>query len=238
MFYLFRQTIAGSGLLEGATDWHCHILPGTDDGVKNIEDSLKILEEYGRLGIREVWLTPHIMEDMPNTTAELQEKFAVLKSRYSGPVRLHLAAEYMLDGLFASRLQAGDLLPLGENGRHLLVETSYYNPPSNLKDIIGDIFSAGYFPIMAHPERYLYMLMDDYAELKKTGIKFQLNLPSLAGAYGKNVRHKAEILLRTGIYSLAGTDLHRAGQIQPLTSVKCITRKMQRLLTEDNLINL
>ena len=92
-----RRTLAEAGALTGMTDWHSHILPGVDDGLASIGDSLEALREYGALGIREVWLTPHVMEDMPNTTEGLRERFAELRAAYGGPVELHLAAEYMMD---------------------------------------------------------------------------------------------------------------------------------------------
>lgn len=70
-----RRTLAEAGALTGMTDWHSHILPGVDDGLGSVADSLEALREYGALGIREVWLTPHVMEDMPNTTEGLRERF-------------------------------------------------------------------------------------------------------------------------------------------------------------------
>ena len=117
-------------MFDGFIDWHSHILPGVDDGIKRMSDSLEVLRFYEDLGIRHVWLTPHIMEDYPNTTAELRARFEELKKEWNGKVELHLAAENMLDTLFEERLEAGDFLPIGEDGRHLLVETSYYTPRS------------------------------------------------------------------------------------------------------------
>ena len=151
-----RRTLAETGALTGMTDWHSHILPGVDDGLASIGDSLEALREYEALGIREVWLTPHVMEDMPNTTEGLRERFAELRAAYGGPVELHLAAEYMMDPLLGERLRSGDLLPIGSEGRHLLVETSYFSPPARLGGILGSVRAAGYFPVLAHPERYLY----------------------------------------------------------------------------------
>lgn len=232
-----RYTIAETGVLEGFTDWHCHILPGVDDGVKTIDDSLEILDGYSRLGIREVWLTPHVMEDVPNTTAGLRERFAELQDRYSGGIRLRLAAEYMMDSLFESRLQAGDLLPLGSSGNHLLIETSYFNPPVRFTRTIKDILAAGYFPVLAHPERYIYMDMDDYSALTDAGIRLQLNLPSLAGSYGREARDKAAALLRKGLYDMAGTDLHRSGTLRALTSARHLTVRLYKALKQNNLTN-
>ena len=141
----------------GATDCHSHILPGVDDGVADMETSLKILTAYEKLQIREVWCTPHVMEDIPNKTEDLKARFAELKAAYQGPIRLNLAAEYMMDGLFLDRMEQDDLLTHGHEGNALLVETSYYTPPMDLHGILKTVKGKGYYPILAHPERYLYM---------------------------------------------------------------------------------
>lgn len=213
-----KQTLAESGFFKGFTDWHCHILPGVDDGVQTMDEALTILAEYERLGIAEVWLTPHIMEDIPNTTAHLRKRFAELQAAYTGSIALHLAAENMLDPLFEQRLAAGDLLPLGPEGNRLLVETSYFNPPIDLYGMLERIKSAGYHPVLAHPERYLYMSPADYRKLKASGIEFQLNLPSLTGLYGPTAKKKAEALHKHNLYNYSGTDLHSIKQLKTIIS--------------------
>lgn len=199
--YLLEQMTAGW------TDWHCHVLPGVDDGIPELEDSLKVLEYYESCGVKQVWLTPHIMQDVPNETSALKERFAELREAYSGPVALHLASENMLDSLFKERLAARDLLPLGEG--HLLVETSYFSPPMDLWELLENIKSAGFWPVLAHPERYVYMGPGDYSRLVGMGVELQLNLPSLAGSYGKEAQAKALWILKKGWYGRSGSDLHR-----------------------------
>lgn len=200
--------LKASGIFAGFTDWHSHILPGVDDGVQTLEESLAILKQYEALGVKAVWLTPHIMEDIPNTTTRLKERFAELQQAYSGPVVLHLAAENMLDHLFEERLESNDLLPIGDAGNRLLVETSYFNPPMNLYETLERIKGKGYYPMLAHPERYVYMGDRDYRRLKEMGVEFQLNLPSLTGLYGKQVQATAEQLAKRGFYNYKGTDIH------------------------------
>ena len=211
IFHYFKRQhiLAESGLLHGFTDWHCHLLPGVDDGVRTLNETLAILASYEQQGITQVWLTPHIMEEIPNTTADLKAHYAELQKAYKGPIQLFLAAENMLDGLFEERLATGDLLTLGEEGSHLLVETSYFNPPYDLHGILQRIKSKGYIPVLAHPERYLYMDRKEYELIQLMNIPFQLNIPSLAGAYGKEVKRKAEWLLKQGYYRYTGTDTHR-----------------------------
>ena len=201
-------SLSSAGLFKGFTDCHSHILPGVDDGVKHIEESLEILERYEEMGIRTVWLTPHIMEDFPNATADLRSRFETLKSSYKGSVELHLGAENMIDSLFEKRLETNDFLPMGSRGDHLLVETSYFTPPYSFHEILEQVKKAGYFPVLAHPERYVYMTGKDYDKLKGMNILFQLNVFSLTGYYGSSVKEVAETLLKKGYYNFAGTDIH------------------------------
>lgn len=218
----FRKTItfARSGILKGMTDCHSHLLPGVDDGVGTLDESLRILDMMEKHGVRKVWLTPHIMEDIPNETVTLQEKFQELKRSYNGTLELALAAEYMMDNLFEERLEKDDLLPLEEGKRYLLVETSYFNPPMRLLSMLKHIREKGYHPLLAHPERYEYMQMADYKALQQAGVAFQLNIPSLAGMYGRHVQKKAEALQKAGMYTLHGNDTHSLIFFQNLLNEK------------------
>ncbi len=210
---IFRRSTIQSQL-KGFTDFHSHILFGVDDGVKTLDMSLEVLKRYEEIGIAEVWCTPHVMEDIPNTTEELRNRFAELGKAYTGPIQLRLAAEYMMDELFESRLEQNDLLALGEEGNWLLVETSYFNPPMDLGGILKRIKSKGFFPVLAHPERYVYMGKGMYKMLTQEGILLQLNLSSLAGAYGVEAQKKARWLLKKQYYDMAGSDLHSIRNMQ------------------------
>ena len=91
-FFNNRISLKDSGIFQGFIDWHSHILPGVDDGVQTMEESLQILSRYEEMGVCEVWLTPHIMEDIPNSTVKLKKRFTELQSAYQGAVTLNLAA--------------------------------------------------------------------------------------------------------------------------------------------------
>ena len=237
MFCFFKNhTIGETGILNGLTDWHSHILPGVDDGFRSMKDSLEALSRYESLGISEVWLTPHVMEDVPNATEVLKNRFSELCDAYKGALRLHLAAEYMMDSLFERRLRDRDLLPLGTGGKHLLVETSYFNPPAGLVEILKSIKTAGYFPVLAHPERYMYMDMEDYSALMDSGVRLQLNLCSLVGMYGKEVQKKAFRLLRKGYFSIVGTDLHRLSQLDFLTKTRRLPGNIFKNLSQTDFL--
>ena len=74
MFLQRKKSLLKSGFLEGFTDRHSHLLPGVDDGFRTMEETLDALEYMESAGVSEIWLTPHIMEDIPNTTADLRNK--------------------------------------------------------------------------------------------------------------------------------------------------------------------
>lgn len=229
-----RTSLKDAAVMNGFTDYHSHILPGIDDGVKTPEESLKILGLYEKAGVGDLWFTPHVMADVPNTTENIKEKFGQItrlyqesaaKAELTGTIRLHIAAEYMLDSLFEERLENNDLLPLGKSGMHLLVETSFYNPPYNFWDMMERIKSHGYFPVIAHPERYLYMNRKDYARLKEMDVRFQLNLGSLCGLYNSDSKARAEMLVKNRWYNLAGSDTHSYTMINAILDKKEVNVK-------------
>ena len=232
MFGLFnrRTSVLDSGLLKGAVDQHSHILYGLDDGVKTQEDSLNILHWLEEQGVSEVWFTPHVMEDVPNTTESIRNRFEELKSVYFGGLKLHLAAEYMIDTLFEERLAQQDLLEHGEDV--VLVETSAIAPPINLWVILERMLKSGYRPMIAHPERYRYMEREDYRELHNMGCILQMNLPSIVGFYGESARQRAQYLLDKGWYRMVGSDCHRFKAIQAQYAAKELKKDTNAKLSE------
>lgn len=214
------------------TDWHSHILPGVDDGVQDMETALKILGEYEKMGISEVWLTPHIMEDVPNTTSALKERHEDLLTTYKGNIILRLASENMIDSLFYDRLMANDFLPIGHRGDMLLVETTAFNAPMDFESTLKEIKQKGYYPLLAHPERYSYIhSIGEYRKLKDLGVRFQLNLLSLTGFYGKTAMEKSQKMLKAGMYDAFGTDIHRAEQLLTLNQLS-FTKEISHCLMQ------
>lgn len=203
----FSRKIAAEELFCGGVDCHSHILPGVDDGVRSVDEALQILNYYEKLGVKKVILTPHVMEDLPrNNKAFLNDEFAKLKTIYSGGVELSLGAEYMLDSGFTKYLRSGDLLTIFDN--YLLVEMSCVDAMVRVVDVIPEIINCGYFVVLAHPERYLYLDEREFTKLKEMGVRFQLNIPSVLGSYGHGVRKLAEQMLKMEYYDLLGSDIH------------------------------
>jgi tyrosine-protein phosphatase YwqE len=192
-------------------------LPGIDDGAKTFEDTLELSTGLLNIGFSQFITTPHIYKNVwDNTKEQIEEvemttKLDLKKNGISIPFRA--AAEYLLNDHFIKLCQAGEILPLKD--KYVLVEISYTNPPIQLYSIIFDLRVAGYTPVLAHPERYVYYHhdFDEYLKLKKAGCYFQLNLLAVTGYYGEGITKIAEKLLQKGMYDFVGSDVHHANHI-------------------------
>jgi tyrosine-protein phosphatase YwqE len=222
-------------------DMHSHLIPGIDDGAKDIVDSLELIKGLMDLGFRKLITTPHILWDMyKNTPENIFSGLERLKKavQLEGlAVEIHAAAEYFLDDHMGELLSKKEpLLPI--SGKMVLVEFSMAFPSFSIKNILFDMQMQDYQPILAHPERYIYLenAKDFYDELKGIGCLFQLNLLSLTGYYGRSVTELANYLIKKGYYNLAGTDLHNMQQINRLHDPS-LTAGLKKLLDSCTLIN-
>ena len=223
-FFSSSIKVSESGLLNGYTDHHCHLLPGVDDGVQNTSMTIDLLNLMQQYGVREILFTPHVMEDMPNTPESLRKVFDSLD--FSGyDIRISLSAENMLDSFFS--LERAKLLPLMED--NILVETSYLTPPYNMQEMLNEIMSSGVYPMLAHPCRYEYMGEKEYEQLRAKRIRFQLNLPAVSGMYGPKVQKKALWLLDHDYYEITGTDTHSLRQYQSFLDSQLPRKRVKQL---------
>ena len=204
-------------------DLHSHFIPAIDDGSQSMEESMALLKGMAALGYKKVITSPHIMVDAYKNTPEIiksglrdvRQQLAVEKIE----IEIDAAAEYYLDDGFLPLLEKGDLMPI--NGEYLLFETSYISKPLQLEEMIFEIGAAGYTPIMAHPERYRYIKNPEkeYTRLKDLGVKFQVNLNSFGGHYGKSATSLVEFIHGQGMIDFLGSDVHHIKQVNTLSDV-------------------
>ena len=198
-------------------DIHSHLLPGIDDGAKNFGDTLRLTQALQEIGISEFITTPHIIQHVwDNTHEQILEKKAstVLElERNNITVPFNTAAEYLMDDQFVQLFQSQSLLTLKD--KYVLVEMSYINPPIQLYSILFDLQVAGYIPVLAHPERYLFYHnnFNEYIKLKRAGCLFQLNLLAVVGYYGVAISKIADQLLQKGMYDYVGSDVHHDNHV-------------------------
>lgn len=222
---IFKKEEQANNSLEWLrADMHSHLLPGIDDGSPDINTSLQLIRGFKELGYKKIITTPHILwEIYPNTRDIILQKLEEVQKEISNAnidIEFHAAAEYYIDEHFASQLE--NKVPLLTiSGNMVLVEISMLTMPMDLQEILFEMQMQNYQPVLAHPERYTYLLRNKELldQLKDSGCYFQMNLLSLSGHYGEDVQRLAEYLLKKNYYDLAGTDLHHSGHLALLKKI-------------------
>lgn len=218
MFTLFKSKPKLKDLIpDNYVDIHSHLLYGIDDGAKTFEDTLKLTKALQDFGFSQFITTPHVMHHVwENSTYKIKEKEVLTISEldeHQIKIPFSAAAEYMLDDNFSKLFKSEKLLTLQQN--YVLVEMSYINAPIQLYSFLFDLQVAGYIPVLAHPERYLFYHsnFEEYLKLKKAGCLFQLNLLSTVGYYGNEIAKISEKLLQKGMYDFVGSDVHHKNHV-------------------------
>tara|TARA_B100002051_G_C16734383_1_gene640249 strand:+ start:601 stop:1338 length:738 start_codon:yes stop_codon:yes gene_type:complete len=208
---------------DGFVDIHSHVLPEIDDGPKDIETSQILISRMIDLGFSKIIATPHTyMGVYNNTNNKIKRKYDDIVKLMGKKINLSYASEYFLDEHFSKKCNENSLLTLSEN--YVLVETSFISAPNNLYDLIFQMQMNNYAPILAHPERYIFLHNDfeQFYKLKRAGCKFQLNLLSIAGFYGKKVTKISNELIKNDLIDFVGSDFHNLKHIDFFESNKKI----------------
>ncbi|MFD1613931.1 tyrosine-protein phosphatase [Gelatiniphilus marinus] len=238
MLQFFTKKTFLKDLLDGFVDMHSHILPGIDDGAKSIAESIDLIAGLQALGVKQFMPTPHVMQDFyPNNDETIgnayQQLLYALDAKTRSEITINPAAEYMLDDNFLKQLETQEMFTL--KGHYLLIEMSYFQPPINLEEIIYKIKTKGYFPILAHPERYSFYhnAKEQYLKMKQLGCFFQLNMLSLSAHYGKNVEKAANYLIENDLIDFIATDTHNLNHIKKLSNLtlnKGLAKKLPAII--------
>lgn len=219
MFNWFRKNKITT--VDLGTDIHSHLLPGLDDGVRSLEQSEEIIKRFITLGYTKLITTPHVMSDAyRNTSESILEKLDDLRKHLAQKditISIEAAAEYYLDEDLYRKLEKDEpLLTFG--GQYLLFETNFLTEPFNLKDFIFLATTKGYKPVLAHPERYLYLQQNfnKIEDLLNRGVLLQANISSFSGYYSKQVQATVNKLVEKKCIHLVGSDCHHIHHVQLL----------------------
>jgi len=218
MFSFFSKKNKVTDISWLGVDMHSHILPGIDDGSPDVTTSIHFVKALQELGFDQLIATPHIYKELyPNTPETIKSAKDLLQTEMNHQnisLKLGAAAEYMIDQDFSLEKPLCTL-----DGKHVLVEMSYLNESPGISQTVFDIEIKGYKPILAHPERYTFYFKEKtrLRRFKEKGCLLQLNLLSVLGYYGKEVKALADSLLKEDMYDLAGTDLHHDKHLNTLT---------------------
>lgn len=224
-----------------AVDLHSHLIPGIDDGVKFMEESIDVLREFQRMGFRKIITTPHVMPGGYDNTPEIilagRDKVREALRQAEVNIAFDAAAEYYLDVSLYDKIEKKELLTLGND--FVLIEFPMNTKPFNIEDLIYKMQVGGYNVILAHPERYPYYYetgMKGYNDLKARDIYFQINMMSLVGRYGRQAKHYAEKMIDNKMVDFVGSDLHGIRHIEAIR--ECLHEKyLEKILASDNLMN-
>lgn len=200
------------------TDIHTHILPGVDDGAPDLRISLEMAEQAVRGGVNHLVMTPHCnipdMFDNYNDGDNIRQKMEMFRKQVTDagiPLTLYSGMEVFGTPEVPEYLEEGRLLTINDT-RYLLVEFPFSGSSYYATDILSDICHLGYFPIVAHPERYEYVQKDtglvDY--WIRMGCGIQVNKGSLLGRFGRKPYYCGIRLLEEGMVSCVASDAHHS----------------------------
>ncbi len=223
-------------------DLHSHYLPGVDDGAKGIDSTRRMLAKASAYGVQAIMFTPHyiIDSDYNSPYRENRDIFNEIKllAQEEYGIDVYLGNEVYITTEILNLYQQGKIATLN-NSRYMLIEIPLYSKMNNVKSIFFEVISAGITPILAHPERYTayYDDLDFFCELRSMGVLMQINYPSLFGLYGKRPQKMAKKLLKAGLISFVGSDIHSSSEAKYELLPK-LNKKLKKLVGEEEAIKL
>ncbi len=201
-------------------DLHCHLLHGIDDGPTELALSLSMAEAAVADGITTTACTPHIYPGLyENDKAGIERAIATMRielERAGIPLQLvagadtHLAPD-MVDGLKRGRI------PTLAGSRYFLFEPPHHVAPARMDDMIFSLMTAGYLPVVTHPERLSWIEgnYEIFPRMVKAGAWMQLTAGSLTGRFGRRPKYWAERMLDEGLVHIVATDAHNMARRGP-----------------------
>ena len=219
---LFKKKLDPYDLSDLKVDIHSHLIPGIDDGARTMDESIAMLTKFQSLGYQKVITTPHIMSEVyPNNSERILEGLDHIRenaSKLGLGIEIEAAAEYYFDETLKFRVKEKNFMTFGDG--YVLVEFAFHNAPNFEDKLFFEMQMAGYKPVLAHFERYLYYLgsTERAQELREKGVRIQMNLNSLTGHYGLEVKKQAERLIDAQAIDFVGTDCHRMDHLMLLES--------------------
>lgn len=194
-------------------DIHSHIIPGIDDGSKNIKMTIDMLKRAQEDGTTDIVATPHFFrgygEAPYSEVKDLAKHFNELAKEEGLNINIHYGQEVYYSESLLNDFKEG-LIGTINDSKYMLIELDMREFDRDVLDTIYELQVMGIQPIIAHPERYRYIINDPSMinRFIKEGALFQMNAGSIIGNFGQRVKKTAEVLLDKEIYSFIGSDAH------------------------------
>lgn len=199
-------------------DLHLHVLPGLDDGARDMNAAIEILQGLTAVGFTRVVATPHV-DDRRYTYGKaridaVRDEVDAALAENDVQIGLDTGGEYAYGSRFHSDLQDRRLITLA-GSRYVLLELPEQFIPASMPSILFSVGAAGYYTVLAHPERCRPFQKDTAAlELLAGGrAMVQVSFRSLAGTFGRTVKRAAWTLVGDGIADLVATDCHHPREL-------------------------
>lgn len=201
-------------------DMHCHIIPGVDDGAKDIEETKKMLYMAHRDGIRYIVATPHFHPKRGEAShEELKHQLRLVReeaAKISDKFRIFVGHEVYFGQDIPELIKDKQILTM--NGKEfILVEFAPSAGAEELQRGIQQIQMRGYRVVLAHVERYS-CLRDDFSMVKylvDTGVYLQVNADAILGNMGRTIKKFVKKLLEEELVFCVGTDAHDSKKRPP-----------------------
>ena len=201
-------------------DIHSHILSRLDDGAKNMEMSLAMLKMAEERGTKTIVATPHyikgVYENEFNKVFKLYNELKLEAKNSCLNIQILLGQEIMLDN-HSLKLCKDERLKGINDTRYMLIEFPMNEIPKDALDLIYELRLLNYIPIIAHPERYVYIYesITKINEFVQEGCYLQINTGSLQGIFGKSIQSCAKQLVRYGMANFIASDTHSLNTRNP-----------------------
>ena len=217
-------------------DIHCHILPKVDDGPDSVEESLKILKDMKRQGIKHVIVTPHYRPEMfePSMKRVIYSYRHLRDIAYEMGVSMSLGCEYYRNEQIIDHMD-NRKRPSMAGSRYVLIEFSMNDLFPTIRNYVYELITHGYQPIIAHAERYFCcQKMEKIQELKDMGALIQVNAGSVLGEEGWKLKKFCLDLMKKDLVDFVASDTHNTSD-RKLNLKKCasyVTKKMGKQYAE------
>jgi len=197
---------------KNVVDIHCHVLPGIDDGSEDMEEAVNMCKKAADMGITHMVATPHIPWNGEYNAGKIIETFSLLKERVEQEkvaIKLSLGSDNKISWELIDLLKDKKALTISKS-RYFLLELDENMVPRGLEEFIKKCNSAGFYPIITHPERNrdLQSDIERLRNMHELDVLIQITGASLTGFSGKRAEKSASDLLEAGLVDIIASDAH------------------------------
>ena len=222
-------------------DIHSHLIYGVDDGSKDIETSIDILDNLSKNGVTDIILTPHYITDTNYVSSKMDniKKLIELKTEVKKQginINLYIGNEIYIDPNILELIKENKMCTIN-NTEYILVELPMSGNYQDYQEIFENLIRIGFKVILAHPERYVAFQKDlnRIDEMVNMGILLQCNIDSILGYYGKSAKKTIKYILKNKLVSFVGTDIH--SKKNDYSYIEKAKNKFRKYLTDEEIEN-